>query len=350
MEKDLDRQDPRDSIKSALYHYFEILKARRLSNYRTAALMPATGGGALEDLWREHEGIRRDYPQLYPEFSQGWTWEKPEFSYMELKIKIAHKILEECTFCERRCEVNRRVERGLCEVQKTRISSEFLHIGEERPLIPSHTIFFTGCNFQCVYCQNWDISQNPQDGMILTEKKVADLILKREKQGSRNVNFVGGDPTPHLPYILKAMLLSEVNLPVVWNSNFYMSPEAMNLLDGFVDLFLTDFKYGNDDCALRLSNTPNYWKTVTRNHKLAWQAGDMIIRHLVLPNHVDCCTKPILDWIYFNLGEEVVLNIMGQYRPVYGATRQEDISRLLLRGELEEAVRYAEKLGFINLI
>lgn len=78
----------------------------------------------------------------------------------------------------------------------------------------------------------------------------------------------------------------------------------MKLLDGVVDIYLSDFKYGNDSCALRLSHVPDYWETVTRNHKLAWESGDMIIRHLVLPNHLECCTKPILEWIHDNLGKK----------------------------------------------
>ena len=131
------------------------------------------------------------------------------------------------------------------------------------------------------------------------------------------MNFVGGDPTPNLPYILKTMKLSKENIPVIWNSNFYMSEDAMKLLDGFVDLYLSDFKYGPSDCAEKLSGVSNYWNIVTRNHLIAKKSGDMIIRHLVLPDHVECCSKPILKWISKNLGNETVVNIMGQYRPVY---------------------------------
>lgn len=163
-------------------------------------------------------------------------------------------------------------------------------------------------------------------GIAFEAKDLAARIDDRRRHGSRNVNFVGGEPTPNLPYILRVMSLTQENIPVVWNSNFYMSTEAVHLLDGFSDLFLTDFKYGNDDCAMRLSGIKNYWKTVTRNHKMAWNVGDMIVRHLVLPNHVECCSKPILKWISRNLGLEVVLNIMGQYRPVYRASEHADIS------------------------
>ena len=99
------------------------------------------------------------------------------------------------------------------------------------------------------------------------------------------------------------MKLCNENIPLIWNSNFYMSKHVMNLLDGFVDLFLSDFKYGPGKCAEKLSKIPNYWNTVTRNHKIAKNSGNMIIRHLVLPGHVECCSKPVLKWISENLGK-----------------------------------------------
>jgi putative pyruvate formate lyase activating enzyme len=336
--------------KKVLQNYREVMVGNQLSRSKSASFVPAINFDYLKDMWQEHERIRKEFHFLYPEIAREGIPKKPEFTYLDLKVKIAKKIGECCVLCEMRCKVDRNFEKGSCGVQDPRIASEFLHIGEEVPLVPSHTIFFAGCNFQCVYCQNWDISQHPEDGMPLSEAHLADIIDRRRTQGSRNVNFVGGDPTPDLPFILKTMRLSQENVPVVWNSNLYLSEEAMKLLDGFVDLYLTDFKYGNDGCALRLSKVQNYWEIITRNHKLAWQTGDMIIRHLVLPNHVQCCTKPILNWIYDNLGLEVVINIMGQYRPVYGACGYEDISRQTSREEMNEVLNYARDLGFVNIL
>ncbi len=300
-------------------------------------------------LWNEHEIVKTDFSKIYHQMTD-YTQGKSEFSYMDLKIELAEEILKNCYFGERRCMVNREFEEGICRVMEPRITSEFLHMGEETPLVPSHTIFFVGCNLQCIYCQNWDISQNPQEGVILSAEQLAGIIDKRRLEGSRNVNFVGGDPTPNIPYILKTMQLTSENIPVVWNSNLYLSDDSMKILDGFVDLYLTDFKYGNKDCALRLSNIPNYWNVVTRNHIMAQRSGDLIIRHLVLPNHLECCTKPLIKWIYNNLGKDVVLNIMGQYRPVYLACNYEDINRFPHTREIEEAKEYANNLGFINLI
>lgn len=329
--------------------YFEIMLNKRPSRVKTASMITAKEKDDINSLWGEHENIMSEFGEMFNK-KTFYGAKKPDFSYMDLKIKIAEKIFENCYFCERRCYVNRSTDTGACGVKNPKITSEFLHMGEEAPLVPSHTIFFAGCNFKCVYCQNFNISQFPESGMEISEKSLSKIIDKRRREGSRNVNFVGGDPTPNLPFILKTMQLCNENIPVVWNSNFYMSKESMNLLDGFVDLYLTDFKYGPSDCAVKLSGVSDYWNIVTKNHKIAKNAGDMIIRHLVLPNHVECCSKPILKWIKDNLGEKTVVNIMGQYRPVYRADEFPEIMRYPSHHELEETVDYAKRLGLLNII
>lgn len=336
----LDTEIPKNRIREELSTYFEIMMNKRPSRSKVAMRISACKRGDLSSLWEEHEFLRADFNDL----------KKPDFSYIDLKIKIAESIFENCYFCERRCYVNRNTNTGFCGVLNSKIASEFLHIGEEAPLVPSHTIFFTCCNFRCAYCQNFDISQLLRSGMEITEENLAKVIDRRRMEGSRNVNFVGGDPTPNLLYILKTMRLSNENIPVIWNSNFYMSEDAMKLLDGFVDLYLSDFKYGSSDCAKRLSGVHDYWNITTRNHKIAKKSGDMIIRHLVLPNHTECCSKPILKWIRENLGKKTVVNIMGQYRPVYRANEFPEIMRYPGRGEMEETVNYAKRIGLINLI
>ncbi len=346
----IDNDDGRlGSIRLALQNYFQIASNEKPSRVKTSSSIPAEYLQDLDSQWNEHDKIRSEYHQKYLEIS--WEEiEQPEFSYFDLKLEISEKIMGCCSLCEKNCRINRRIENGFCNVNKPHISSEFLHMGEEPPLVPSHTIFFSGCNFKCVYCQNWDISQYPDHGRVLEPEKLAKIIDLRRRQGSRNVNFVGGDPTPNLPYILMTMKNSMENIPVVWNSNLYLSEHAMKLLDGFADLYLTDFKYGNNECAKSLSGISNYCEVVGRNHKIAFKAGDMIIRHLVLPNHVECCSKPLIKWISDNLGTKVVLNIMSQYRPVYNAFEHEDISFLPSKNEIREVIAYAEGLGFVNLI
>ncbi|HTX61308.1 MAG TPA: radical SAM protein [Methanobacterium sp.] len=337
------------SFQSILPHYFKVLEGKELSLSHKASYISVENFGTLTELWIEHESIRKNILS-YNQDVELKDHHKPVYSLLDLKIRIAELLFGNCIFCERRCEIDRNREKGYCGVKNTKIASEFLHTGEETPIIPSHTIFFTGCTFNCVYCQNMDISQNPHEGMFYPEEKLALIIDEKKKTGSMNVNFVGGDPNPHLLYILKTIRQIKENIPVIWNSNFYMSLEVMFLLEGVVDLYLSDFKYGNDECAMRLSDIPDYWEVITRNHKMAIKTADMIIRHLILPNHVECCTLPILDWISENLGKNVVINIMAQYRPVYGAVNHDDISRFLYQEEYLKAVEYARELGFKNLI
>jgi len=260
---------------------------------------------------------------------------------LKKKVESARQIMQKCHFCERRCGVNRmRGERGYCGVLKAKISSEFIHLGEEPELIPSYTIFFAGCTFRCVYCQNWDISQFPDNGTYIKPEILARMI---ERQKARNVNWVGGDPTPNLMYILEVLSHLEKNISQVWNSNMYLTEESMRLLNGVMDVYLTDFKYGNDSCAKRLSDARNYCEIVKRNHKLANKQGEVIIRHLVLPNHLDCCTRPILRWISENL-KNVKVNVMAQYRPEYRAMKFDDINRRLSYDEFQDAIEIAEEL------
>ncbi len=332
-------------ICDALKTYYGVSRNERVSKTKITSQTPASDLETLENLWKEHQNVLGLLKNHKTSMGTGLN-----FSFLDLKIKIAGRIFTECVLCPRRCGVNRSVEPGVCGVTEPHVASEFMHIGEEAPLVPSHTIFFAGCNLKCVYCQNYDLSQNPQLGRNLSPNDLARIIDQRRREGSQNVNFVGGDPIPNLHYILKTMSLTTENIPVIWNSNLYLSRECMKLLESFADLYLTDFKYGNNECARRLSGVSDYMGIVGTNHKRARQAGDMIIRHLVLPGHVECCSFPLMQWICRNLGEDVIINIMGQYRPHFRACRYVELSRPTSPREVAQVVDYAKDLGFINII
>jgi putative pyruvate formate lyase activating enzyme len=229
-------------------------------------------------------------------------------------------------------------------------------MGEEAPLVPSGTIFFAGCNFgPCVFCQNWDISNNPDNGEVVTPEKLARIVNSLKREGARNVNWVGGEPTPNAYHIIASMKYTTVNIAQLWNSNMYCSKELMKLLLDIIDFWLPDFKYGSDECAKRLSKVPNYWSIVSRNHKMAYDetvaqgTSGMIIRHLVLPNHIECCTRPILEWIAENCPKALV-NIMEQYRPLFqvpGNPKYSDIDRRPSGKEMEKAYKIADKLNIL---
>lgn len=268
---------------------------------------------------------------------------KEKIPSLLLKKEITSRILKNCIFCERRCGVNRKEkEKGYCNVLESKISSEFLHFGEERQLVPSHTIFFNRCNFGCVFCQNYDISQR-DGGRFIEPEKLANII---DKKGGKNVNWVGGDPTPNLDYIIEVLDYINKPLPQIWNSNMYLTKEGMKILSKLMDVYLTDFKYGNDGCAKKLSEVNNYTEIIKRNHKIAEKTGDLIIRHLVLPNHIGCCTRPILEWIDNNL-EDPMVNLMDQYRPEYHASRYPKIDRYLNSNEKREIRRLKQEYSHL---
>ena len=316
-------------------------------------------GCDMDCLWGVHKELEKSFVSLWNEVRREWirfddfkkSYREAQRSYLDLKIEIAHRILKSCRFCEWRCGVDRTSSKvGVCRLStKTYVHSWFLHLGEEAPLVPSGTIFYGSCNFRCVFCQNWDISQeNPFGGIEVTPRQLALIQKELKEDGARNINHVGGEPTPNLHTILESLKYLETNIAQLWNSNFYMSLESMDLLKHVIDIWLPDFKYGNDDCALRLSKVPRYVEVVGRNHKTAVEWGDMIIRHLVLPNHVDCCSKNVLKWIADNLPKDrVLVNIMDQYRPEYKAYQYKEIARRPKMEELEEVYEYADRLGLL---
>jgi len=322
--------------RTLLSTYFDILGENGTAQYLQCKHIPISfmTSEPINNLWKKHNEALQTMKLCDTE---------PKQSLLDLKIELASRIFRQCHLCERTCKVDRRRERGNCGVQQSGITSEFLHMGEEKVLIPSYTIFFSGCTFHCVFCQNWDISQQ-RCGIYIKPTTLTTMIEQRKQQGARNVNWVGGDPTPNLPHILNVLRECNVNIPQVWNSNMYCSIETMKLLEGVIDLYLTDFKYGNDECANRLSKVDNYTKIIKRNHKIAHDNSEMILRHLVMPNHVECCSKPIIKWIAENLPNATV-NIMAQYRPEYKAYDYDDISKPISIDEVLLVREYANELN-----
>ena len=329
-----------NNIKALLSEYFQILNGTKTANFLLCKKIPVAFSktDSTETLWKKHDEILNNFKTIDTHVQN---------SFLDLKIELAKRIFKSCHFCERRCKIDRNKGIGACKVEKTKVTSEFLHLGEEHVLIPSHTIFFSGCTFRCVFCQNWDISQE-NNGLPIEPEKLAAIIHNKKQQGARNVNWVGGDPTPNLLYILEVIKKIDDSTPQVWNSNMYCSQESMKLLNGLVDLYLTDFKYGNNDCAKRLSKVDNYLEIIKRNHEIAYEKAEMIIRHLIMPNHIECCSKPIMKIISKNFPNACV-NIMAQYRPEYHACDYEDISRHVSINEVLSVKDYANELG-INQI
>jgi len=349
-------------VKERLSWYYRVMRNIKPAKFLIAKRVSFEGDLRVtetRELWREHRRLSENFSDLWREVREGEVdvedLTMPNVSLIDLKIELLNRMLRRCELCEWRCRVNRvdGVKKGACKVGfESRVSTWFHHMGEEAPLVTgggSGTIFFTGCTFRCVFCQNWDISQDHLSGVAVDGRRLSIIMKRLREEGVANINLVGGEPTPNLHTILEGIAHLEVNTPILWNSNMYLTPEAMEILMDVVDIWLPDFKWGNDRCALRYSKAPRYFEAVSRNHSLAHGSGDMIIRHLIIPGHIECCTKPVLDWIAENCPRALV-NIMDQYHPDYLVTSDSsyvDIDRRPTYGEIGEAYSYAEKIGIV---
>lgn len=351
-----------------LNRYYQLIHEEKVARFLLAKSIPIEIelDASLQDLWFNHDQLANEFRSYLEEYDQSEKANiipKPVYpSFLDLKVKIADEILKECCFCERRCQIDRAAgELGVCKVGKDGIvSSAFLHTGEESVLVPSGTIFFSGCTFRCVFCQNHTISQEWRDrytGKILdgekrTPQQIVRIVRALAREGARNINWVGGDPTSNLHVILHVLQGLEVNICQLWNSNMFLSVEGMKLLIDVMDFWLPDLKYADNKFARRMSKISDYWDIITRNIKMAHDegSGEMIIRHLVMPNRVEADTYPILFWCSKEVPKALV-NVMGQYRPMHKVrTSREkftDIDRGITYEELSLARDKAEELGIL---
>ncbi len=349
-----------EKIVERFSYYRGILDGKRLARFLIAKSVECTfnKNDSIENLERQLKEKSSEFKKLMKnDFENLKNRELQKNSYIDLAESIANKHLENCIFCERQCKINRiDGEKGYCLIPSdSYVSSAFLHYGEESVLVPSGTIFFQGCNFACVFCQNSDISQTWKGkrdiediAQKVSKKQLAAIADKLVEKGAFNINYVGGDPIPNLHTIIGSLMHQRSNICQLWNSNFYLTNDSLSLIIDLMDFWLPDFKYGNNECAEKYSGIKNYYGVVSRNHKRIHNegSGEIIIRHLVMPNHVECCSKPILDFV----AEEVpkcVLNIMGQFRPVFHSHKYPEIDRRPNSEEMQEIKNYADKLGIL---
>ncbi len=223
-------------------------------------------------------------------------------SELKKRIKKMMNLLESCEICPNRCRVNRiKNEEGLCNTGRySYISSYNPHFGEETPLVGiygSGTIFFTNCNLKCVYCQNYDISQEGK-GKEITPERLADIMISLQSKGCHNINLVS--PTHVIAQMLEALqyaIEKGLKIPLVYNSNGYDDVKILEILEGIIDIYMPDFKYGDDNFAEKHSGIKNYFNIACKAIKeMQRQVGDLslekgiakkglIIRHLVLPKY-----------------------------------------------------------------
>jgi putative pyruvate formate lyase activating enzyme len=278
------------------------------------------------------------------------------------KTAAAWALLSSCSLCPRNCRVNRlKGEKGFCgQGLKAKEARALPHFGEEPPLSGNRgagTVFFSGCALRCLYCQNFQISQEGI-GEELVPEDLAGIFLNLQSQGCHNLDLVS--PTPHLPFILSALEIAisqGFRLPIVYNTHGYLSETVLDLLEGIVDIFLPDMKYGEDKTAVRLSQAEDYpYYNQTAIKKMFRQVGSLkideqgigcrglLVRHLILPEKSQNSLEVIKALASISL--EIPISLMAQYRPCFKSQEVSEINRPLHPGEYAEAVTFAEHLGF----
>ena len=274
--------------------------------------------------------------------------------------------LDCCDLCAHECRVDRnRGRRGVCRTgPEIRVASYGPHFGEEEVLVGtggSGTIFFSGCNLRCVFCQNWEIS-HLREGVEISAEDLAEIMLELEARGCHNLNLV--TPTPYLPQILAALELAcgrGLSLHIVYNCGGYESTAALSLLRGIVDIYMPDVKFAEEEVGRRLAGAGNYFDAVKLTLKemhaqvgdlridedgLAWRG--LLVRHLVLPGGL-AGTERVLAFIAEEISRETYVNIMAQYFPHYRARDYPPLDRPLAREEYREAMAIARRLGLTRL-
>jgi putative pyruvate formate lyase activating enzyme len=283
------------------------------------------------------------------------------------RVEEASRHLADCDLCARYCFVDRRksTEGAVCRTgERAVVASYGAHHGEEDPLRGtrgSGTIFFSWCSLRCAFCQNWDISQKGV-GREVSPAEIADMMLELERQGCHNINFV-------TPSHVVAQIIAAVHdaagrgfrLPLVYNSGGYDSPEALALLDGIIDIYMPDMKYGDAAPGRRYSRVRNYEKANQRAvlvmHR---QVGDLVldgdgvaqrgllVRHLLLPDNL-AGTEKVLEFLAEDISRDTYLNLMDQYRPCYRADEYPELARSITGVEYAEALATAERFGLHRL-
>ena len=273
--------------------------------------------------------------------------------------------LEKCEICPHKCKVNRRKDiKGKCKAKDTvKIALVSVHDYEE-PCISgkngSGTIFFSNCNLNCVYCQNYEISQQGL-GKEITIDRLAQIFIEQQGKGVENINLV--TPTSYVIQIIEAIKIARekgLKIPIVYNTNGYENVETIKMLEGYIDIYLPDLKYADNKLAKEYSNVDNYFEIATDAIKEMYRQvpntefdengvmkRGIIIRNLILPNHIQN-SKKVLKWIEQNMPSSVYVSVMAQYFPTYLAKKNSYLNRKLTNEEYNEIEHYLFSLNIEN--
>jgi len=281
---------------------------------------------------------------------------------LEGRINKLYGILEKCSLCPHKCRALRlEGKKGIClSSDKVSVSSAMPHFGEETPLVGrggSGTIFFMNCNLRCVFCQNYNISHQSKGNEVSIER-LAEFMLYLQGVGCLNINLV--TPTQYAPQIVSALAIAipmGLNVPLVWNCGGYESVEVLKLLDGIVDIYMPDVKFGDSENAMRFSQASNYFENLQLVLKeMHRQVGDLemddnniamrglLVRHLVMPGGI-AKSMNILKFIAQDISPHTYVNIMDQYRPAFKAFKYPNLNRRISSEEYEMVAQNSRKVG-----
>ncbi len=258
----------------------------------------------------------------------------------------ARRALGTCTLCERRCGVDRlRGDVAPCGLgAETWCFKRHVSLAEEHELLPSYMVYLGGCNFRCRFCVQGATCFAPKLGHRVDAAEAAEDFLRVLRNGARTINLLGGEPSLHPHTILEIAAEAGQPLHLVLNTNLYMTVEVIDLLEGVIDTWLADFKFGNDRCARELAGVDRYLEVVTRNLRIVAGRGRTMVRHLLMPGHLECCMRPVATWMAENL-PGVAFNLMTGYVPAWRASGDPRLGRCLTSEEREEAQGIVEQLG-----
>ena len=290
----------------------------------------------------------------------------PNVSSLAERAERLNARLSECDICPRRCRVNRKAgERGVCRVGgNAPVASFGPHFGEEAPLVGNNgsgTVFFSGCNLRCVFCQNYEISHMGEGGDVSAER-LAGIFLSIQRMGCHNLNLV--TPTHVTPQIVEALSLASsggLSIPVVYNCGGYESVDTLQELEGVVDIYMPDVKFLDAEPAGRYCDAPDYPEVVRAAlTEMDRQVGPLsldlhgialrgvLVRHLVMPGEAST-TRRVIEFLADEIGKDTYLNLMHQYRPCGRALEFPEIGRRTAAGEWREARDYALERGMFRL-
>lgn len=280
---------------------------------------------------------------------------------METRLNL----LKKCEICPHKCKIDRTKNQiGRCKSKDTvKVAIASIHKFEE-PCISgkngSGTVFFSNCNLSCEFCQNYEISQKGL-GKEISIERLAEIFIEQQERGAENINLVS--PTSYAVQIIEAIKIAKANglkIPIIYNTNGYENIETIKMLDGYIDVYLPDLKYAENDLAEKYSKIDNYFEIATAAiQEMYKQVGKneydenglikkgIIIRHLILPNHTEN-SKKVLKWISQNLPKNITVSVMAQYFPTYNAAKIKEISRKITRREYQKIEDYLYSLDLEN--